>query len=104
MYFRALIISHKQIKPSHFHDVIEKKELFASHSKENHFVVKKMLNFLIIVLLHETENYSLSYSTLNEEIIDAVVQNSFRNMHKNQSAEGAGGLGIIRGNKVGESG
>ena len=39
MYFEALLILHKKnVKPSRFHDVIEK-EVFASNSKENHFVV-----------------------------------------------------------------
>ena len=49
MYNRALFILQKIVKPSHFHDDIEK-EVFGSHSKENHFVVSKILNFLIIVL------------------------------------------------------
>ena len=39
----------KIVNPSHFHDVVEKEE-FDLHSKENHFVGSKMLNFLIIVL------------------------------------------------------
>ena len=38
MYNRDLFILHKNVKPSHFHDVIEK-EAFDSHSKEIHFVV-----------------------------------------------------------------
>ena len=38
----------KKVKSSFFHDVKEK-EVFDLHSK-NHFVVQKMLNFLIIVL------------------------------------------------------
>ena len=29
----------KNVKPSHFHDVIEVKEVFDSHSSENYFVV-----------------------------------------------------------------
>ena len=36
LYCRALFILHKNAKPTHFHDVIEK-EVFDSHTKENHF-------------------------------------------------------------------
>ena len=56
MYNRALFILHNSVKPSHFHDVIEKKEVFESHSQENHFTVSKMLNFLIIVLFTQKLN------------------------------------------------
>ena len=38
MYSRALFILHKNDKPTHFHDVIEK-EVFDSRTKENHFIV-----------------------------------------------------------------
>ena len=38
IYNRALFICIKNVKPLHFLDVIEK-EVFDSHSKENHFVV-----------------------------------------------------------------
>ena len=64
LYNRALFILHKNVKPSHFHDVI-RKEVFDSHSKENHFVASKMLNFLIIVLFtQKLKILVLSYSTL----------------------------------------
>ena len=50
---RALFtLEKKSVKPLHFHDVNEKKA-FDSHSKENHFVALKMLNFSIIFLLRE---------------------------------------------------
>ena len=49
MYTRTLFILHKNVKPSHFHDVTEK-EVFDSHSTEDHFVFQKMLYFLISVL------------------------------------------------------
>ena len=53
LYNRAPFILHKSVKSSHFHDVI-KKEIFYSGSKENHFMVQKILNFLISVLfVHE---------------------------------------------------
>ena len=38
MYNQALFILHKNVKRSHFHDVIEK-EVFDSHTKENQFVI-----------------------------------------------------------------
>ena len=41
MYNRALFILHINVKPSHFHVIIEK-EVFDSHSKENHFMVRKL--------------------------------------------------------------
>ena len=64
-YNRALFILHKKnVTPSHFHDVIEK-EIFDSHSKENHFMVSKMLNFFIFVLFMRTlKILVLSYFTL----------------------------------------
>ena len=62
MYNRALFILHKNVKPSYFHDVIEK-EVLHSHSKENHFVGSKMLNFLIIFLFKQkVKILALSYS------------------------------------------
>ena len=55
----------KNVKLSHFHDVIEK-ELFESYSKENYFVVSKMTNFLIIVLFkRKLKNLVLFYFILN---------------------------------------
>ena len=61
-----LFISHKNVKPSHFHDVIEK-EVFDSNSKENHFVVSKVLNFLDHCSCYtKTRNFVLSYSTLKQ--------------------------------------
>ena len=54
----------KKVKPSHFPDVMEK-VVFESHSKENHFVASKMLNFLIIVLFtRKLKILVLSYFTL----------------------------------------
>ena len=38
MYYRALFILHKNAKPSHFHDIIQK-EQFDSHPKDNRFEV-----------------------------------------------------------------
>ena len=38
MYDQAPFICVKNVKPSHFHGVI-KKDVFDSHSKENHFVL-----------------------------------------------------------------
>ena len=56
LYHRAPFILHKNVKLSYFHDVMEK-EIFDSHSKENHFMVQKILNFLIIVHFYtKTEN------------------------------------------------
>ena len=64
---RALFILHQNVKPSHFHDVIEK-EVFDSHSNENHFVASKMLSFLSIVLFTgKLKILVLSYCTLNEK-------------------------------------
>ena len=59
----------KNVKLSHFYDVIEK-ELFYSNSKENHFVVSKMLNFLMVVLLTQKRKILiLSSSTLAEVLL-----------------------------------
>ena len=49
MYNRALFILDKNFNLSHFYIVIEN-EVFDSHSKDNRFVVMKMLKCLIIVL------------------------------------------------------
>ena len=38
IYYRALFILHKNVKPSHVHDVI-KKVVFDSHPNENRFMV-----------------------------------------------------------------
>ena len=63
MYDRALCILHKHVKPS-LH-TRHKKEVFDSHSKENHFVFWKMLNSLISVLFaRKLKNILLSYSIL----------------------------------------
>ena len=60
---RLFISTIKNVKPSHFHDVIEK-EVFDSNSKENHFVVSIILNFSIIVLVtRKLDILFLSYYT-----------------------------------------
>ena len=60
----AIYFDYKNAKPSHFYDVIEK-EILDSNSKENHFVVSKIQNFSIIVLVtQKLEILILSYSTL----------------------------------------
>ena len=63
MYNRAIYFAKKNIKPSHFHNIREK-QVFDSHSKENHFVVSKMLNFLNHIFLLKLKILVLSYSTL----------------------------------------
>ena len=64
MYNRALFSLHKKRQTLTFSDVIGK-EVFDSHSKENHCMVKKMLNFFIIVLdTRKLKILVLFYSTL----------------------------------------
>ena len=71
MYNRALFILHKKHRTltlSRRH----RTKIFDSHSKENHFVASKMLNFLIIVLFtRKPKIFVLSYSTLR--IISKVM-------------------------------
>ena len=68
MYNRTLFCI-KNVKPSHFYDVTEKK-VFDSHSTEDHFVVSKMLYFLISVLFtQKPKRLVLPYSTLRLFII-----------------------------------
>ena len=53
----------KDVKPSHFHDVIQK-EVLDSHSKENYFVVSKMhLDHCSFYM--KTENYGFVLFHLN---------------------------------------
>ena len=52
----------KNVKSSHFHDVIEK-EVFDSHSKENHFVASKMLDNCSFYA--KTENFGFVLFHLN---------------------------------------
>ena len=54
----------KNVKPSHFHDVIEK-EIFYLHSKENHFVVSKILNHCSFYT--KPENFGFVLFHLNVE-------------------------------------
>ena len=63
-HYRAVFILHKNVKPSRFYDVKEK-ELFASHSKENHFLGLENANHHDYCSFYtKTENFVLSYSTL----------------------------------------
>ena len=71
-----LYILQKNVKPSHFHNIREK-QVFDSHSKENHFVVSKMLNFLNIVLFTETENFSFVLFHLNNFMLKFIRSCSF---------------------------
>ena len=50
MYNLALFILHKKCKTPTLSRRHRKKEVIASHSKENPVVVQKMLNVMIIVL------------------------------------------------------
>ena len=59
----------KRSKSPHFHDVIEK-EIFDLHSKENHFMVSKILNFLILILYTRKQNILiLPYSTITHSFL-----------------------------------
>ena len=65
MYNRALFILHTKRQNLTFFTTSKKKEVFDSHSKENHFFVEKMPNFLSIVLFtRKLKILVLSYSTL----------------------------------------
>ena len=64
MYNWALVILHKKRQTLTF-SRRHRKEVFNSHSKENHFLVQKRLSFFIIILFRQKlKILVLSYSTL----------------------------------------
>ena len=68
MYNQELFILHKTYQTLTFSRRHRKKETYDLHLKENHFVVLKMLYFLIIVLFtRKRKILVLHYSTLNME-------------------------------------
>ena len=65
----AIYFDYKNAKPSHF-DVVLEKEILDSNSKENHFVVSKIQNFLIIVLVTQKLNFDFVLFHLNAVMLN----------------------------------
>ena len=76
-YNQALFFCIKKLNPHIFTTSLKNK--YVSHSKENHFIVYKMLNFLIIVnFTRKLTILVLSYSTLRPVLSALPMQNYFK--------------------------